>query len=166
MIQITCSFDSGTKLVIFLWRSQKSLNSCDVTTIPSAFLIASFPAFSPPIKRHWKTCTRRILKTNPVKSIRKLTTFVHAWCIKYRLQNMEIQPYIFCNTNFIYAPIVSIYNTLKIVLSFCMDIYTVPYFKKNKTRFGCYYCSRALITFELNVWSLLNVIKMTNGTAA
>lgn len=52
MIQITCSFDSGTKLVIFLWRSQKSLNSCDVTTIPSAFLIASFPAFSPPIKRH------------------------------------------------------------------------------------------------------------------
>lgn len=76
MIQITCSFDSGTKLVIFLWRSQKSLNSCDVTTIPSAFLIASFPAFSPPIKRHWKTCTRRILKTNPVKSIRKLTTFV------------------------------------------------------------------------------------------
>lgn len=163
MIQITCSFDSGTKLVIFLWRSQKSLNSCDVTTIPSAFLIASFPAFSPPIKRHWKTCTRRILKTNPVKSIRKLTTFVHAWCIKYRLQNMEIQPYIFCNTNFIYAPIVSIYNTLKIVLSFCMDIYTVPYLKK--TRFGCYYCSRALITFELNLWSVLNVIKMTNGTA-
>lgn len=108
MIKITCSFDSGTKLVIFLWRSQKSLNSCDVTTIPSAFLIASFPAFSPPIKRHWKTCTRRIFKTNPVKSIRKLTTFVHAWCIKYRLQNMEIQPYIFCNTNCIYAPIVSI----------------------------------------------------------
>ena len=56
------SLSSGTKTsltaALFRWRWRKAWNSSDVTVSASAFRLAPSPAFSPWMRRHWKTFHR------------------------------------------------------------------------------------------------------------
>ena len=54
--------DSGTSCVTALCLWTKLSNSWSVITNFSAFFLAPGPAFSPPISKHWKTCSANKIK--------------------------------------------------------------------------------------------------------
>lgn len=91
-------FVAFAEVLEFLWRHDHPFRVSDC--VLSSVLSANQKTLKNLYKKNFE---------NKSCKIDKKINDICAWCKKYKLQNMEIQPYIFCNTNCIYAPIVSIY---------------------------------------------------------